>query len=133
MASMSRGMDALTDRIIGAAIEVHRALGPGMLESAYESCLAMALIESGLKVERQKLMPLQFKGTAVNLGYRLDLLVEDLVVVEVKAIQQLEHVHAAQLLSYLRLSGCQVGLLFNFNVNRLTRGGLKRIVNRYHE
>ena len=78
-------------------------------------------------------MPLQFKGAAVNLGYRLDLIVENVVVVEVKAVQQLERIHAAQLLSYLRLSGCQVGLLFNFNVNRLTRGGLKRVVNRYEE
>jgi GxxExxY protein len=128
---MSQALDALTERIIGAAIEVHQTLGPGMLESAYESCLVVALAECGLTVERQKLMPLQFKGASVNLGYRLDLLVEDLVVVEIKAIQHLERVHMAQLLSYLRLSGCEIGLLFNFNVTCLTRGGLKRVVNGY--
>jgi len=123
--------DPLTQRIIGCAIEVHQTLGPGMLESAYESCLAFTLVEAGLSVERQKLMPLQFKGMAVNLGYRLDILVDGRVVVEIKAIQRLERVHAAQLLSYLRLSGCRVGLLFNFNVAVLTRGGVKRVINGY--
>jgi GxxExxY protein len=104
-----------------------------MLEAAYENCLALELVHRGLNVERQKLLPLTYKGTALGCGYRLDLLVEGAVVVEVKSIEKLERVHAAQVLSYLRFTGCHVGLLFNFNVAWLTRDGLKRIVHGLRE
>jgi GxxExxY protein len=126
-------LDALTEAIIGCAIDVHRSLGPGLLESAYDNCLAFALTRRDLKVERQKPIPLVYEGNAVGLGYRLDLMIEDLVVVEVKAVQRLEKVHSAQLLSYLRLTGCSVGLVFNFNVRVLTQGGVKRVVNGFPE
>jgi GxxExxY protein len=125
---VSQQLDVLTETIIGAAIEVHRELGPGMLERAYERCLALELLERGLKIERQKLLPLTYKARLLNYGYRLDLLVEDAVVVEVKSIEKLERVHLAQLLSYLRFSGCHVGLLLNFNVAWLTRDGIRRVV-----
>ena len=115
--------------IIGSAIEVHRTLGPGMLESAYDTCLAFELIQRGLKVVRQKPVPLVYGQSNLGVGYRLDLLVEDAIVVEVKAVERLDPVHSAQLLSYLKLSQLQLGLLFNFNVKCLTQGGLKRIVN----
>jgi GxxExxY protein len=126
-------LNSLTELIIAAAIEVHRSLGPGLLESAYDSCLTFALLQRDLRVERQKPMPLVFQGTVLSKAYRVDLLVEELVIVEVKAVERLERVHSAQLLSYLRLSGCVVGLLFNFNVQCLTLGGLKRIVNNFPE
>ena len=122
-------LNTLTEAIIGAAIEVHETLGPGMLESAYEACLVFELIRRDFGVERQKALPLTYKGQRLDIGYRLDLLVDGLAVVEVKAIERLERVHSAQLLSYLRLSGCKVGLLLNFNVKCLTRDGLKRVVN----
>jgi GxxExxY protein len=122
-------LNVLTEAIIGAAVEVHRELGPGMLENAYEACLTFELARRKLKIERQKLLPLMYKEQFLHYGYRLDLLVEDLVVVEVKSIERLERVHAAQLLSYLRFTGCRVGLLFNFNVTWLTRDGLRRVVN----
>ena len=119
---------ALTRTIIGAAIRVHRELGPGLLESAYEACLAYELAERGLKVERQKPVPLSYRNVALDCGFRMDLLVEDRVIVELKAIEQLHPVHEAQLLSYLRLAGCKVGLLINFNVTTLV-GGIRRVVN----
>jgi GxxExxY protein len=126
---MKEQLNQLTETIIGAAIDVHRALGPGMLESAYDACLAFELSQRGLRLERQKLMPLVYRGQTLDLGYRLDLLVEELVVVEVKAIQRLEAVHSAQVLSYLRLSRCKVGLLINFNSKWLTQDNVKRVVN----
>jgi GxxExxY protein len=122
-------LNALTKTIIGAAIEVHHALGPGILESSYDACLAYELLQKGLKIERQKPMPLIYRGQVLNVGYRIDLLVEELVVVEVKAVECLDRVHSAQLLSYLKLSGCKVGLLINFNVKWLAENGVKRIVN----
>jgi len=118
----------ITEAIIGAAIEVHRQLGPGLLESSYEACLAYELIQRGLKVERQKELPLRYKAVALDCGYRLDLLVENCVVVEVKATEQMSPLHEAQLLAYLRLSGCKVGLLINFNSTTLL-GGVRRLVN----
>ena len=118
----------ITEAIIGAAIEVHKELGPGLLESAYEACLAYEVIRRGLKVERQKELPLKYKEVMLDCGYRLDLLVEESVLVEVKATEQMLPLHEAQLLSYLRLSGCKVGLLMNFNVKTLT-GGIRRLVN----
>jgi GxxExxY protein len=121
-------LDQITRRIIGAAIEVHRHLGPGLLESAYETCLAHELRELGFKVEQQKPLPVVYKGVQLDCGYRMDSVVEDSVIVEIKAIDQLAPIHDAQLLSYLRLSGKSVGLLINFHV-RLLKNGVKRIVN----
>jgi GxxExxY protein len=109
--------DKLTETIIGAAIEVHRELGPGLLESAYEACLAYELAKRGRRVSRQVPLPIKDKGVELAEGYRIDLLVDDLVVVEVKACDGLNPIHQAQLLSYLRLSGRQVGLLLNFHSN----------------
>jgi len=117
-----------TESIIGAAIEVHRALGPGLLESAYEACLAFELTGRGLKVDQQKPLPVLYCDVKLDCGYRLDLLVEDMVIVEVKAVDRLAPIHQAQLLSYLKLSGCKVGLLINFNV-KVLKQGIWRVVN----
>jgi GxxExxY protein len=121
-------LDSITRRIIGSAIEVHRRLGPGLLESAYETCLAFELRRTGLRVEAQKPLPVIYRDVKLDCGYRLDLVVEDSVVVEIKAVDQLAPIHDAQLLSYLRLSGKRVGLLINFHV-RVLKNGLKRVVN----
>ena len=126
-------LNTLTERIIGAAIAVHHALGPGMLESAYEACLALELLTLGLTIERQKPLPLMYRGQKLDCGYRLDLLVEGKVVVDVKSIERFERVHGAQLLSYLRFSKCKVGLLINFNVKWLVQDGIKRVVNGFPE
>lgn len=121
-------LNRITEAIIQAAIEVHRTLGPGLLESAYEACLAFELSQRGLKVDQQKPLPVVYKDVRLDCGYRLDLLVEDKVIVEIKAVDQLSPVHEAQLLSYLRLSGCRIGLLINFNV-KVLRSGIRRLVN----
>ena len=126
----AEALDQVTRKIIGAAINVHRALGPGLLEGTYEACLAYELVQLGLKVERQKELPVHYRGVIIDCGYRLDLLVEDEVVIEVKAVEQLLPVHQAQVMSYLRMSGFRVGLLLNFNV-RVLKQGLKRIVNEF--
>jgi len=126
-------LNGLTNQIIACAVDVHRELRAGMLESAYEACLDFLLLERRLKVERQKALPLTFRGQTLDCGYRIDLLVEDSVIVEVKAIERLQRIHGAQLLSYLRLSGCKVGLLLNFNVEWLVNQGLKRVVNGFPE
>ncbi len=118
----------ITDRIIGAAIEVHRELGPGLLESAYEAALAYELSLREVRHERQKEMPVRYKGFLIEVGYRLDLLVEDQVIVELKAVTEMHPIYEAQLITYLRLSGCRVGLLINFNVPRLKDGLIRRIV-----
>ena len=118
----------LTEQIIGAAIAVHRELGPGLLESAYEACLAYELAKRDLRIERQKALPVRYHNVNLDCGYRIDLLVEDSVVVELKAVERLEPIHQAQLLSYLKLSRLHVGLLINFNVEKLTNG-LRRLVN----
>ena len=120
-------LNKLTERIIGAAIEVHRHLGPGLLESAYETCLAYELEQLGLAVERQKALPLVYKEIRLDQGYRIDLLVEQKVIVELKVVEQITPVHEAQVLSYLKFSGCQVGLLLNFNV-RLLKNGIRRFI-----
>ncbi len=125
-------LNRITESIIGAAIDVHRALGPGLLESAYEACLAFEIVERGLKVEQQKPLPVVYREVKLDCGYRLDLLVEGSVIVEVKAVDHLMPVHQAQLLSYLKLSGCHVGLLINFNV-KVLRDGLRRVVNDFPE
>ena len=121
-------INRLTSWIIGAAIEVHRYIGPGLLESAYEACLSKELDLRGLNYVRQKEVPLHYKGYNLDCGYRIDLFVEDELVVELKACQQLEPVHKAQVLTYLKLTGTRVGLLLNFNVERM-REGIVRIVN----
>lgn len=121
-------LNEITGRVIGAAIDVHRALGPGLLESAYEACLAFELAQWGLKVEQQKPLPVVYKDVKLDCGYRLDLLVEDQVIVEVKAVDGLAPIHQAQLLSYLKLSGLEVGLLINFNV-KVLKQGICRMVN----
>ncbi len=126
-------LNALTEQIISAAIAVHHELGPGMLESAYEACLAYELITRGVSVERQKSLPVVYRGQTLDCGYRLDLLVEGAVVVEVKSVERFERVHAAQLLSHLRFSKCKVGLLINFNVKWLVQDGIKRVVNGFPE
>jgi GxxExxY protein len=120
-------LNRLSEAIIGAAIAVHRELGPGLLESAYEACLAFELIDRGLRVARQKELPVVYRSVRVDCGYRLDLFVEEMVIVELKAIDKLQPIHEAQLMSYLKLSGCHLGLLINFNV-RVLKEGLKRIV-----
>jgi GxxExxY protein len=127
---MVREIDSITEGIIGAAIAVHRELGPGLLESTYAACLCSLLARRGFRVEREVAMPVVFRGDRLECGYRLDLLVEGRVVVELKAIAKLEPVHFAQMMTYLRLSGCEVGLLINFNVTRLT-DGLRRVVRSY--
>ena len=123
-------LDQLTRRIIGAAIEVHKTLGPGLLESAYQACLAFELRECGFSIEEQRPLPVTYKDVKLDCGYRLDLLVENAIIVEVKAVDQLAPIHEAQLLSYLRLSAKRVGLLINFHV-RVLKNGLKRIVNEF--
>jgi GxxExxY protein len=117
----------ITHEIIGAAIEVHKHLGPGLLESAYEECLAHELQLRNLKIERQKAVPVVYKGTKLECGYRVDLLVEGKIVVELKSVEALAPIHEAIILTYLRLSGHRLGLLINFNVNAL-REGVRRFI-----
>jgi len=121
-------INRITEAIIGAAINVHKALGPGLLETAYEACIAYELVEKGLKIEQQKPLPLVYKQVKLDCGYRLDLFVEGKVIVEIKAVDQLLPIHKAQLLSYLKISGCKMGLLINFNVKLLT-DGIVRVIN----
>jgi GxxExxY protein len=120
-------INATTERIIGAAITVHRELGPGLLESTYQKCLVHELVGMGVAVQRQVPIPIHYKGTKLDCGYRIDLLVERCVIVELKTVDRFDPIHIAQVLTYLKLSGNHVGLLFNFNV-RLLRDGLRRIV-----
>jgi GxxExxY protein len=120
----------ITQAIIGAAIEVHKGLGPGLLESAYEECLAYELGSLGLRFEAQKPLPLIYKDVKLECGFRLDLLVEEKVIVEIKAVDQILPIHYAQVHSYLKLSGCKVGLLINFNGKHL-KHGIHRIVNEF--
>ncbi len=119
--------DSLTGQIIGAGIEVHRQLGPGLLESAYRECLCWELNHRGLTIEREMALPLVYKGVHVDAGYRLDLIVEKRVLVELKAVERLAPVHTAQVLTYLKLTGLRVGLLMNFNADVL-RDGIVRLV-----
>lgn len=119
--------DTLTEQIIGAAIQVHRELGPGLLESAYEVCLCHELTLNGLEIERQKVIPIFYKGIKLDAGYRLDLVVEGQVIVEIKAVSELLPVHEAQLLSYLKQAGRGRGLLINFNV-KLLKQGIRRLI-----
>src|SRR5262245_56600046 len=124
-------LNATTEQIIGAAIAVHRSLGPGLLESAYETCLELELLKRRLIVERQKPLPLEYGGKKIDCAYRLDLLVNDDDVVEMKSVERVTHVHKAQILSYLRLADKRVGLLINFNVKWLVEEGVHRLVNEF--
>jgi GxxExxY protein len=121
-------LNGITKEIIGAAIQVHRVLGPGLLESAYEACLAYELGKRGLKAEQQKPLPLIYEGVKLDCGYRIDLLVQGLIVVEIKSVDAVAPIHEAQVMSYLKLSGCKLALLINFNV-RVLKDGIRRFVN----
>ena len=125
-------LNRLSNVIIGAALRVHEEIGPGRLESAYEACLMYELLDLGLHVEREKPLPLIYRGQRLDCGYRLDLLVDGAIIVEVKAIERLERVRRAQLLSYLKQSKLKLGLLINFNVKWL-QDGIKRVVNGFPE
>ena len=116
----------LTGKVIGAAIEVHKALGPGLLESAYEECLCVELELKKIPYERQKELPIEYKGITLNCGYRLDIVVASSLILELKACEKLEPIHEAQLLTYLKLTGIKWGLLINFNVP-LLKEGIKRL------
>jgi GxxExxY protein len=120
--------DEIARAVIGLSIEVHRALGPGLLESAYKECLYYKIIKAGLKVEKEKPMPLIFEEVKLDCGYRIDLLVEDKLVIELKSVESLTDVHFAQTLTYLKLGNFKLGLLINFNV-ALVKDGIKRIIN----
>ena len=120
----------ITEVVIGCAIKVHKSLGPGLLESAYEECLDYELRKTVLEIERQKPLPLIYEEVKLDCGYRLDFMVNKKVIIEIKSIEALNDIHLAQILTYLRLSNCKVGLLINFNVVKLTNG-LKRVVNNY--
>ncbi len=122
------GVDDLTGRIIGCAMRVHTRLGAGLLESAYEACLCYELKKVGLKVEQQKPIPLIYEEVKLDCGYRLDLLVEDQIIIEIKAVESLSPLASAQLLTYLKLYNRKIGLIINFNVIHL-RDGIKRIAN----
>ncbi len=115
----------LTGKILKCAYNVHSTLGPGLLERVYEECLFYEMIESNLLVTRQEEMPIEYKGIEIEAGYRIDLLVENKIIIELKAVAELQQIHTAQLFTYLKLSGCKIGYLINFNVKSL-RDGIKR-------
>jgi GxxExxY protein len=118
----------IANKVIGSAIEVHKALGPGLLESAYKECLYYKLIREGLAAEKEKSMPLVFEGVKLECGYRMDILVENKLVIEIKSVEALNDVHLAQTLTYMKLGGFKLGLLMNFNVIML-KNGIKRVAN----
>ena len=119
--------DDLSKRVIGCAIEVHRELGPGLLESTYEQCLARELKLNGIAFQLQHPQPVQYKGIRLDCGYRIDLLVEGELIIELKSVDQIKGIHEAQLLTYMKLAGVKIGLLINFNVTKL-KDGIKRFV-----
>jgi GxxExxY protein len=119
--------DELSGKIIGCAIEVHKNLGPGLLESAYERCLSYELNAAGLKNETQKELPIDYKGMRIDSGYRIDLIVENSIIVELKSVDKILPIYEAQLLTYMKLAGVKIGLIINFNVTRL-KEGIKRFV-----
>lgn len=121
-------LNHISGKIIEFAIDVHKELGPGMLGGAYEICLVHELVRNGLKVDRQVVLPIVYQGIKLDAGYRLDLIVEDSVIVELKVVERIHPVHEAQLLSYLRMSDMRLGLVINFNV-KLLRDGIRRVVN----
>ena len=117
----------LTGQVIGAAIEVHKTLGPGLLESVYEECLCHELDVRHIPYRRQQALPVEYKGVKIDCGYRIDLLVSDLIILELKSVDSLQPIHEAQLLTYIKLTGLRVGLLINFNV-RVLKEGIKRLI-----
>ena len=119
--------DELSNQVIGCAIEVHRELGPGLLESTYEQCLAHELKLNGIRFKLQHPQPVEYKGVRLDCGYRVDLLVEDKLIIELKSVEQIKGIHEAQLLTYMKLAGVKTGLLMNFNVTKL-KSGIKRFV-----
>jgi GxxExxY protein len=120
-------LNEITQKVIGCAIEVHRYLGPGLLESAYEECLAYELEKTGLNIKRQQPTPVVYKEIKLEYGYRIDILVENLVVVELKVVDEINPVHEAQVLTYMKFSNKSIGLLINFNVT-LLKNGIKRFI-----
>lgn len=122
-------LNEITGQIVGAAMKVHVALGPGLLESAYQACLRYELEKRGLRVDFEVELPIVYDGVKIDAGYRIDLLIEDAVIIELKSVDQIHPIHKAQVLSYLRLSNAKVGLLINFNVVRL-KDGITRLVNK---
>ena len=130
--AIERQENDVSGKIIGAAIEVHKHLGPGLLESAYEECLCCELDLRGIEFKRQVPLPLNYKGLNLDCGYRLDLLVEDKIIVELKTVETIAPIHEAQMLTYLKVRDKRVGLIINFNV-RLLVDGIKRLVNNYKE
>ena len=129
---MSLSENEIGQIVVDRALQVHRELGPGLLESTYEACLCYELREAGLKVEIQKALPVVYKSVNLDCGYRMDLLIEKKVVVEIKAVEALNDVHLAQVLTYLKLSECKLGYLINFNVKRI-KEGIRRVVNQLSE
>jgi GxxExxY protein len=121
-------INQITDKIIGCAIEVHKNLGPGLLESAYEECLYYELDNYGLNVKRQLALPLVYKDVKLDAGYRIDLLIENQVIVEIKSVDALAEIHKAQLMTYMKLANIKIGLLINFNVSRLKDGIVRCII-----
>ena len=120
--------DEISKIVFEAALKVHKVLGPGLLESAYEECLFYELKKSNLKVEKQKPLPLVYEEVRLEVGYRIDIIIEDKFIVEIKSVEALNDVHLAQLLTYLRLTDCKLGLLINFNV-KLLKNGVRRVIN----
>jgi GxxExxY protein len=120
--------EELTESVIGAAIEVHRSLGPGLLESAYEACLCHELHLRDISFERQRSLPVEYKGVKLDCGCRLDLIVENRLILEIKCVEHVLPVHEAQLLTYLKMTGIRVGLILNFNISVLVKGGIVRKV-----
>ena len=122
----------ITHEIIGAAIDVHSELGPGLLESAYHECFYFELMERGLRVQKEKELPLVYKDVRMDTAFRADLMVEDKVIVELKAVKDIEDIHIAQVLTYLKLTNKEIGLLMNFNVTRM-KSGITRLINKYYD
>ncbi|MBN2683875.1 MAG: GxxExxY protein [Pontiellaceae bacterium] len=119
--------DELSNQVIGCALKVHKELGPGLLESAYEQCLCYELLQAGLKIERQKALPVEYGDVLIDCGYRIDVLVENRLLLELKSVDSLQRIHEAQLLTYMKLSSVSVGLLINFN-SMLLKDGIKRLM-----
>jgi GxxExxY protein len=119
--------DELSKKVIGCAIEVHRVLGPGLLESTYEQCMAYELQQAGISFKIQHPLPVEYKGTRLECGYRVDMLIHDKLILELKSVEDIKSIHEAQLLTYMKLSRVKIGLLINFNV-RLLKSGVKRFI-----
>lgn len=126
---MQTNIEEIAKIIVGASLQVHRALGPGLLESAYQSCLAFELRKRGLKVECELVLPIFYDGHQIDAGYRIDMLIENMIIIENKAVDQLLPIHQAQLLTYLKLKDCRLGFLLNWNV-RLMKDGIRRVANK---